>query len=111
MEMQEEATPPLVTKAAQVQQVIQRYLDKTVIWGRTRWSLLGVLVLLYCIRVYIKQGFYVVSYGLGIYLLNLFINFLSPAIDPDQEGYNAVPIHSTSDYRPFSRKLPEFKFW
>merc|ERR1719502_1623441 len=68
-------------------------------------------MMVYCIRVYIKQGFYVVSYGLGIYLLNLFINFLSPAIDPDQEGDDALPIHNTSEYRPFSRKLPEFKFW
>ncbi|KAM1811852.1 hypothetical protein ACFX11_028741 [Malus domestica] len=33
--------------------------------------------------VYLVQGFYVVSYGLGIYILNLLIGFLSPQVDPE----------------------------
>lgn len=28
------------------------------------------------------QGWYIVTYALGIYLLNLFIAFLTPKIDP-----------------------------
>ena len=28
------------------------------------------------------QGWYIVTYGLGIYLLNLLLAFLSPKIDP-----------------------------
>lgn len=36
------------------------------------------------------QGFYIVTYGLGIYLLNLLIAFLSPQVDPAQEELNRV---------------------
>ena len=35
------------------------------------------------------QGWYIVTYALGIYILNLFIAFLTPKIDPamhDQDG-------------------------
>merc|ERR1711870_100199 len=67
------------------------------------------MLVLYIIRVYVKQGFYVVTYGLGIYLLNLLIGFLSPAVDPDAEGLT-LPTQN-EEFRPFSRKLPEFKFW
>jgi len=30
------------------------------------------------------QGWYIITYALGIYLLNLFIAFLTPKIDPAQ---------------------------
>merc|ERR1711879_534313 len=90
--------------------MIQRQIEKTTVWIKTRWSLFVVMVMAYALRVYLRQGFYIVTYGLGIYLLNLLIGFLSPAVEPDMDG----PILPTSDheeYRPFSRKLPEFKFW
>ena len=32
--------------------------------------------------VYLFQGWYIVTYALGIYLLNLFIAFLTPKMDP-----------------------------
>ena len=41
-----------------------------------------------CPVLYVKifflslQGWYIVTYALGIYLLNLFIAFLTPKIDP-----------------------------
>ncbi len=38
---------------------------------------LGNLVVLVSV-----QGWYIVTYGLGIYLLNLLLAFLSPKIDP-----------------------------
>merc|ERR1712096_46250 len=88
----------------------QHYLDKTTVWLRTRWAAVVILIALYCIRVYVKQGFYIVTYGLGIHLLNLLIGFLSPAVDPDiDEG--ALPTSDNEEFRPFSRRLPEFKFW
>ncbi|CAE7297849.1 RER1A [Symbiodinium sp. CCMP2592] len=60
-------------------------------------------------RVFLIQGFYIVSYGLGIYLLNLLIGFLSPAVDPEIE--EVLPTTESQEFRPFTRKLPEFKFW
>merc|ERR1739845_57344 len=43
-------------------------------------------------------------------LLNLLINFLSPAVDPDTEDGPVLPT-SDGEFRPFTRKLPEFKCW
>ncbi|CAK8995363.1 unnamed protein product [Durusdinium trenchii] len=108
--MEEAAEPAGIAQLLQAQRVLQRYLDKTVVWVRVRWSIFVVLLLLFAARVYIKQGFFVVSYGLGIYMLNLFINFLSPAVDPDTEE-TSLPMKESTEYRPFTRKLPEFKFW
>mmetsp|Transcript_46519 Transcript_46519/g.85239 ORF Transcript_46519/g.85239 Transcript_46519/m.85239 type:complete len:197 (-) Transcript_46519:92-682(-) len=96
----------------QVTRCVQAALDKTVVWVKTRWCILALVVALYGIRVYMKHGFYIVTYGLGIYMLNLLINFLSPAIDPDEEeGKSILPTTESGEFRPFTRKLPEFKFW
>lgn len=67
-------------------QRIQILLDKSVPHIGPRWFAFLVVVLVYAIRVYLLQGFYIVTYGIGIYNLNLLIGFLSPQVDPDQEG-------------------------
>lgn len=61
------------------------------------------------------------AYTLGIYLLNLFLAFLSPKFDPSlthDEGLedgessgSALPVKQDDEFRPFIRRLPEFKFW
>lgn len=56
------------------------------------------------------QGFYIVSYALGIYNLNLLLGFLTPQIDPEMEG-PTLPDKGSDEFRPFVRRLPEFKFW
>lgn len=55
-------------------------------------------------------------YSLGIYLLNLFLAFLQPKFDPSltqDEGIEdgSLPTKSDEEFRPFIRRLPEFKFW
>ncbi|KAI6677730.1 hypothetical protein NL676_038526 [Syzygium grande] len=59
------------------------------------------------------QGFYIVSYGLGIYILNLMIGFLSPLVDPELEASDGpmLPTKGSDEFKPFIRRLPEFKFW
>ena len=65
-----------------------------------------------------------VAYSLGIYLLNLFLAFLSPKFDPSldsdsdmEEGGTSssspgiLPTKNDQEFRPFVRRLPEFKFW
>jgi hypothetical protein len=60
-----------------------------------------------------------VAYTLGIYLLNLFLAFLTPKFDPSLEqddemeggGQSALPTKQDEEFRPFIRRLPEFKFW
>ena len=68
------------------------------------------LLLMYGLRVYIAQGWYIITYGLAIYLLNLFLGFLSPAQDPELEG--SGPLLPVKDgEHMFIRRVPEFKFW
>lgn len=105
-----DSTPAAVAKVLELQRKVQHYLDKTTIWIKARWSALAILVVLYGLRVYFVHGFFIVSYGLGIYMLNLLIGFLSPAVDPELEG-PGLPTNDGEEYRPFTRKLPEFKFW
>ncbi|PRQ48056.1 putative retrieval of early ER protein Rer1 [Rosa chinensis] len=92
----------------------QHLLDKTTPHVLHRWlATLGV-ALVYVLRVYFVQGFYVVSYGLGIYLLNLLIGFLSPQVDPEIHDLSdgpGLPTRGSDEFRPFVRRLPEFKFW
>ena len=59
------------------------------------------------------------AYTLGIYLLNIFLAFLSPKFDPSleqDEGMEdgtagGLPTKQDEEFRPFVRRLPEFKFW
>ncbi|OON14187.1 Rer1 family protein, partial [Opisthorchis viverrini] len=54
-------------------------------------------------------GYHVVSYALGIFLLNRLIGFISPKIDPetDPTGNTVLPTTTSEDFRPFIRRLPE----
>jgi len=87
----------------------QNFLDSTTRYVMLRWVFLLGLIALYCIRVYFLEGFYIVTYGLGIFLLNLFIGFLTPLEDTDSDP--VLPMNETDEFRPFQRRLPEFKFW
>jgi hypothetical protein len=62
----------------------------------------------------------IVAYALAIYLLNLFLAFLSPKFDPSSDALDnemedgsvgALPTRQDEEFRPFIRRLPEFKFW
>lgn len=78
-----------------------------------RWLGTLAVAMIYILRVYYLQGFYVVSYGLGIYILNLLIGFLSPKDDPELEALDgaSLPTKGSDEFKPFIRRLPEFKFW
>lgn len=57
------------------------------------------------------HGFYIVTYALGIYNLNLLLGFLTPLhVPPEHEG-PVLPSKANEEFRPFVRRLPEFKFW
>ena len=77
-----------------------------------RWVLLVVVVLAYIAHVWMLRGFYIVSYGLGIYNLNLLLGFITPQFDYEQEGPELpTNLKADEDFKPFVRRLPEFKFW
>ncbi|KAL5064006.1 hypothetical protein RYX36_025743 [Vicia faba] len=92
----------------------QHILDKSTPHVGQRWLGCLVVALVYVLRVYMMQGFFVVSYALGIYILNLLIGFLSPQVDPeilDADHGPSLPTSGSDEFRPFVRRLPEFKFW
>lgn len=107
------AAAPVNQWVQDASRVFQYYLDKSTPHSTYRWIGTLVLVLIYALRVYYVQGFYIVSYGLGIYLLNLLIGFLSPLVDPEMEATDGplLPTKGSDEFKPFIRRLPEFKFW
>ncbi|EOD36677.1 hypothetical protein EMIHUDRAFT_70641 [Emiliania huxleyi CCMP1516] len=88
----------------------QIWMDKAAPHTAPRWAATVFIMLAYCLRVYLINGWYIITYGLGIYALNLLIGFLSPATDPETEG-PTLPTSKDDEFRPFVRRLPEFKFW
>ncbi|KAF2712631.1 rer1 protein-like protein [Pleomassaria siparia CBS 279.74] len=99
--------------------MFQSYLDKSTPFTTYRWVGTVVLVFAFALRIFMAQGWYIVAYSLGIYLLNLFLAFISPKFDPSLEADegmedgtagNALPTQE-EEFRPFVRRLPEFKFW
>ncbi|ESO95778.1 hypothetical protein LOTGIDRAFT_188487 [Lottia gigantea] len=96
-------------------EIHQYYLDRSTPYSTGRWIFTAILLFVYLLRVYILQGWYIITYALGIYLLNLFIAFLTPKIDPalleDSEDGPSLPTKANEEFRPFMRRLPEFKFW
>ncbi|XP_077294982.1 protein RER1 isoform X3 [Arctopsyche grandis] len=98
-------------------QIYQGYLDCWTPHAKGRWVGSAFLLAAFITRVVIQQGWYIVTYALGIYHLNLFIAFLTPKIDPamdfdaDDDSGPALPTRIGEEFRPFIRRLPEFKFW
>lgn len=129
MSSQPIATPFLPRLYASVQHKFQQVLDRSTPHSNIRWCVLALSLFLYSIRVYYLEGFYIVTYGLGIFLLNLFIGFLSPLdeemLHSDEMGRtnsSILPLTMTSggahtspddvdEFKPFIRRLPEFQFW
>ncbi|KAH7845732.1 hypothetical protein Vadar_005390 [Vaccinium darrowii] len=89
----------------------QYLLDKSTPHVLRRWIGFALIALLYALRVYLVHGYYIVTYGLGIYILQLFILFLSPQVDPEIQDGPTLPTRGSDEFRPFVRRLPEFKFW
>ena len=106
-------TSPLAQWKSDFSRAFQYYLDRSTPHTLHRWLGTLAVAMIYILRVYYVQGFYVVSYGLGIYVLNLLIGFFSPKVDPELEGLDgaALPTKGADEFRPFVRRLPEFKFW
>ncbi|KAL8706309.1 MAG: hypothetical protein Q9201_000628 [Fulgogasparrea decipioides] len=124
MDAPEPDSTPFAAVSAQTTRLgrlYQSYLDKSTPYTAYRWIGTGVLLALFFLRIVLAQGWYIVCYSLGIYLLNLFLAFLQPKIDPSltqDEGLEdgevagtSLPTKKDEEFRPFIRRLPEFKFW
>ena len=78
----------------------QYLLDKTSPHTMYRWIGFTIVMIGYVLRVYLLNGWYIVTYGLGIYLLNQFIGFLTPQFDPEDGGDDlGLPTRDTEEFR------------
>jgi len=100
-------------------QTYQVLLDKWTPHSISRWVFTVVVLAAFLIRIVLLQGWYIVTYALAIYHLNLLLAFLTPKIDPALAEFEAdegddgmaLPTSQNDEFRPFIRRLPEFKFW
>ncbi|EZG83602.1 RER1 family protein [Gregarina niphandrodes] len=95
----------------EVRQSFHQYLDKTTIWAKSRWASLAAVVTIFALRVVLAEGWYVSAYCLAVFILNLFIAFITPQKDPETDEYILPVGNADGEFRPFVRKLPEFHFW
>lgn len=107
---------PLARWRIEFSKSFQSHLDKSAPHLVRRWLVTLIAAVIYIYRVYYANGFFVVSYGLATYILNLLIGFLSPKVDPELEALDHASASSetskdSDEFKPFVRRLPEFKFW
>ncbi|ODV83484.1 hypothetical protein CANARDRAFT_29934 [[Candida] arabinofermentans NRRL YB-2248] len=98
----------------------RKYLDMITPHSAYRWIGSFSLIFLFMLRIVLTEGWYIVCYTWAIYLLNMFLQFLTPKFDPslEQEFENESIEQGTSkmteeddEFKPFIRRLPEFRFW
>jgi hypothetical protein len=123
MDAPEAEQTPFSSVTAHTSRFAQRYqaiLDKSTPFVLYRWLSTGLCLILFFVRILVAQGWYIVAYALGIYLLNLFLAFLQPKFDPSSDALDndmedgsigTLPTKSDEEFKPFIRRLPEFKFW
>lgn len=108
-----DAAPATENKAAGVfQDITRKYqylLDKSSPHILYRWIFFVVIFGIYFTRVYLLNGWFIVTYALGIYLLNQLIGFLSPQVNK----YQSPSVTDEENYLIFSRSssIPKKAIW
>ncbi|CEP12541.1 hypothetical protein [Parasitella parasitica] len=119
-EPSEGATSSLLAQKSQIERRFQQILDQVTPFTPYRWVGTTLLLVLFMLRVIYAEGWYIIAYALGIYILNLFLAFLTPKFDPsiemdaqasEMEEGPSLPMKNDEEFKPFIRRLPEFKFW
>lgn len=86
------------------------FLDRVSQYPVARWVscflMLGILFL----RIYIKEGYAVIAYLLGLFYLNHLMLYLSPAEDPEDLEFSmdsgfVLPEREQDEYKGFQRKI------
>lgn len=98
----------------------RKFLDYITPHVILRWTVTYVLITLFMGRIIFAEGWYIVCYTWAIFMLNMFLKFLTPKFDPsiEQDMENESVEAGTSkmdendeEFKPFIRRLPEFRFW
>ncbi|PQP97372.1 protein RER1B [Prunus yedoensis var. nudiflora] len=84
------AAAPLAQWRSDFSRLFQHYLDRSTPHTVNRWLGTLAVAMIYILRVYYVQG-----------------------VDPELEALDgaSLPTKGADEFRPFVRRLPEFKFW
>ncbi|KAI8973508.1 RER1 protein [Mycotypha africana] len=116
-EPSEGATSSLLAQKSNLERRFQVVLDQVTPYTPQRWTGTVIVLVLFMARVILAEGWYIIA---GIYMLNLFLAFLTPKFDPsieldaqasEMEEGPTLPTKNDEEFKPFIRRLPEFKFW
>lgn len=98
----------------------RKFLDYITPHILARWIGAYVIIIIFMARILVVEGWYIVCYAWAIFLLNMFLKFLTPKFDPsiEQDIQNDSVEAGTGkmdendeEFKPFIRRLPEFRFW
>merc|ERR1712154_158436 len=101
----------------------QLMLDRWTPYTTSRWVATVLLICAFMARILIAQGWYIVTYALAIYHLNLLLAFLTPKIDPamaeldaEEDGPDTLPTsqneesdHLSEDYQSLNSGIQQLK--
>eukprot|EP00826_Nyctotherus_ovalis_P037182 TRINITY_DN3377_c0_g1_i2.p2 TRINITY_DN3377_c0_g1~~TRINITY_DN3377_c0_g1_i2.p2 ORF type:complete len:186 (-),score=35.48 TRINITY_DN3377_c0_g1_i2:135-692(-) len=103
----EQEEGPIDQITSKISSYIQLYVDRYVIYPKARWVFAGVVFLIYVYRAYVNNGLHVISYFLGLYMLDKFLGFISPKNEEDV----ILPTRQNEEFKPFRRAVRELDLW
>ena len=74
------------------------YIEKTINYPWYRWIVLVLCIALFIRRIVHANGYFLIAYSLGLYLLNLLLGFLSPLVK--WRGFQVTNRTPTTTIRP-----------
>ncbi|CAD8175038.1 unnamed protein product [Paramecium pentaurelia] len=92
----------------------RRIIDKWIMHPGKRWSLCALLLFFYFSRLVETQSYFVVSYMLGIQIIQSLLRYFTPLGLPDIEDEDEdvnIQLPQHTDDRPLIRSMPEIQLW
>ena len=88
-----------------VKRKYQIIIDKMTPFVYRRWAAFGLSLITLLIRMYIKKGYAVIAYLLGLFYLNSLMLYLAPIEDPEEMNLQAsdfvLPTRESDEYKGF----------
>ena len=79
------------------------FLDRIATRAKERWAFFFLVLGFFVLRIYIKQGYAVIAYLLGLFYLNNVMLYLAPAEDPEETQFSELelPTRENDEYKGF----------
>ena len=81
-----------------------------------RWGIFAFALIIYLLRVMIKNSHHIITYAVGIYLIQGFILFATPKMKNTEDPFETLTEEQIAEEQknfdgPFIRNLSEYDFW